>query len=304
MRSINKIQELGVVIVLFNPRVEDDITTKILALTNLVENVVVVDNSNVYFHEFPNLNGLKIIRNNENLGHATAQNIGCEYLYTIGIPFGIILDQDSRIKYEDLIELLNLMKKYNPGMIGPQIFVNNLNEKQVPNYLIKKRFGFKKIPVIDEVLEVYINITSGSLINLNIWNEIGRFWDDLFIEGVDDEFALRMRRNGYKVLVSKNVRLDQQYGNMKHVKKFGISFRPTNHSPIRLTYLYRNKMLIAWKYFFKEWQYNLFQVLSLVKRFITIMICEENKWIKFKSIIKGILLGFMNKKGKLKEVQK
>ena len=42
-------------------------------------------------------------------------------------------------------------------------------------------FFFKREAVSSKPLKVAFNITSGSLIKLNVWKEIGGFWEDLFI---------------------------------------------------------------------------------------------------------------------------
>lgn len=292
-------QNLGIVIVTYNPNQNDSIYSKLELLSKYIEYIIVVDNASKDAPVIPNSHNISLIINEENYGHAKALNIGCEVLHSKGAEYALLIDQDSDFNIENIHQLLLKMIEFHPAMIGPQIYIKSLGDTQIPKYLKRKKVGFRKAPIINEVEEVYINITSGSLINLDIWDSVGRFNESLFIEGVDDEYALRLRQNGHKVLVARDIKLYQQYGKMKPQKKFGITFRPTNHSPLRLVYLYRNKIQIMKQYFFKEPGYVLFQILSLINRFIVIMICEENKILKIKAIFKGCIQGILGKKGKI-----
>jgi rhamnosyltransferase len=43
-------------------------------------------------------------------------------------------------------------------------------------------------------------MTSGCLTNLAIWDESGGFSDELFIDEVDHDYCLNVRRHGYRVV--------------------------------------------------------------------------------------------------------
>lgn len=166
-------------------------------------------------------------------------------------------------------------------------------------YLIRTKFAFKKINIGEEIAEVLFNITSGSMIDLKVWKTIGEFWNELFIEGIDDEYCLRLNTNGYRVMIDGRAKLYQQYGEQKHIKKYGVNWYPTFHSPLRLEYMYRNKILIMKRYMFKQKRYVVFQILSLLKRLLTILVAEDKRKIKIKGILQGCAEGFNKEKGKI-----
>src|SRR5690606_27148133 len=50
------------------------------------------------------------------------------------------------------------------------------------------------------VLETDMLITSGSLVNLAVFQKLGGFDENLFIDEVDFEYCLRAKVNGYKTI--------------------------------------------------------------------------------------------------------
>jgi rhamnosyltransferase len=59
---------------------------------------------------------------------------------------------------------------------------------------------------------VYFTPTSGSLVPIATWNEIGPFRADFFIDGIDVEWGLRALGRGYDSLVASEVTLDHRWG--------------------------------------------------------------------------------------------
>lgn len=59
---------------------------------------------------------------------------------------------------------------------------------------------------------VYFTPTSGSLVSIAAWNEIGPFRAAYFIDGIDVEWGLRARGKGYDSLVASEVVLDHRWG--------------------------------------------------------------------------------------------
>ena len=92
-------------------------------------------------------------------------------------------------------------------------------------------------------------------------------------------------------MINGNAILYQQYGEMKLDNRQSKIWNPTNHSPIRYYYVYRNKILIS-KIYKREFPYySNFQLISLIKKFITICMFEQRKTIKIKAILLGIIDG-------------
>ena len=286
-------EKLGIVIVTFNPDEKDSIKEKIEQYKRASSLTVIIDNASDKPIDYFADDKVVLIQNIENYGHAKALNIGCSYLYEKGFSHVLLLGQDSRIDNESIERLFDVAKNSEYAMVGPQI---NASLKDKGEYLIRTKHWFnKEIVNEDEIKEVYINITSGSTLSLSAWKAVGGFWDDLFIEKVDDEFALRLRKFGYKIAVVGNAYLTEPYGNSKIVKKFGMVWHPTFHKAWRLFLLYRNKIYVSREYMKSEFPFVVFQNLSLLKRAITIVAVEDNKQEKIKSIIKGGVYGLTHR---------
>ena len=103
----------------------------------------------------------------------------------------------------------------------------------------------------------YVNfaITSGSLINVNICQQLGGFDNMLFIDCVDLDYSKKVEIEGYKQIRINSTYLLQQVGNAEKTKIMRvhkdnagkISIMPyyrTNHSLFRQYYMARNHIII------------------------------------------------------------
>lgn len=292
---------VGAVVVTYNPN--ENLIKCIDSIRNQVGKVVIVDNDSKCKNIINAILGVEVyhIFNPQNLGVADALNIGCKYLLENGYQFALLLDQDSILESGSMEHLLQTIKRDKCGLASPQIILKIDNEVKYTNFLVKKGLLFKKEYVKDKTLNVLINITSGSLIRLDVWNSIGQFRAELFIEGVDDEYCLRLDSKGYLITIDSRAKLYQEYGNQKKVRKLGVNWYPTFHSPLRIYYLYRNKILIMKKYFLKQPAYIIFQSLSLLKRGISIGIAETQRLPKLRAAFLGTFDGLCGKRGIIDE---
>lgn len=93
-------------------------------------------------------------------------------------------------------------------------------------------------------------ITSGSIMNLKLTEQIGGFDEKLFIDEVDFEYCLRSRLLGFRILQFQNIFLIHALGevsNHRSLKNNKITARVL-HSPLRLYYITRNFLYISAKY--------------------------------------------------------
>ena len=98
-------------------------------------------------------------------------------------------------------------------------------------------------------------IQSGLLVPVSVIEEIGAFQTELFIDGVDTEFFLRCESAGFKTVIAPNAALNHTLGTMTRARLLGadVSFRGV---PVRVRtaatwryyYLFRNRILLARKY--------------------------------------------------------
>ena len=139
---------------------------------------------------------------------------------------------------------------------------------------------------IDQVLEV---MTSGNLLNLRAYEQVGPFLDKLFIDYVDVEYCLRLNVNSYKVILVNHAELVHRLGSTEVYRWCGITFPTTNHPPLRRYYIARNRLYVFARYkkYYPEYCRSIIktQVIDMVK----IIISENEKWPKISMSIKGFI---------------
>ena len=89
--------------------------------------------------------------------------------------------------------------------------------------------------------EVYSVITSGSLMPIAVYNEVGAFRDDYFIDFVDIEYCFRVLSNGYYVYISRDPLITHKIGDGTTHSMLKIANTGTSdHSATRRYYMARN----------------------------------------------------------------
>ena len=138
----------------------------------------------------------------------------------------------------------------------------------------------------DSIIEVPKCITSGNLVRLSVWNEIGRFKEEMFIDMVDFEFCYRLHRFGYKVYRVNSALLIHELGNPKYKYFLWKKVCVYNHNAFRKYYIIRNSL-----YLIKEHSKD--PDISYIKKFLIkniafTLLYEENKCEKVKQMVRGI----------------
>ncbi|GAA6172318.1 glycosyltransferase family 2 protein [Colwellia sp. KU-HH00111] len=297
----------GAVIITYNP--DNDFELNLAASAAQLNVIIIVDNGSTS----PCLQKIKqcaskysnviLIENNANLGIAKALNIGCQYLYDHQAAYALLLDQDSLVTGGMVDSLLQTMSKLDAcAVVSPKILAKDSDNSlgNIPSrYMVPSNGLFYKKALVDNApLKVLFNITSGSLIDLAIWQKIGKFEEDYFIEGVDNEYGLRVNSLGYFIVIDHHASLVQQYGNQQIKMFLGRRFFPTFHSPLRHYYVARNRLMI-WKKYYKKYPYYLtWDLLSFFNTLFLILAFENNKYQKIKHIGRGFIDAICGKKGK------
>jgi rhamnosyltransferase len=284
------------IFVSYNP--SDEIIANVVALINQIDEVVIVDNascakSKEYLDYLGNNYKLNIIHNSENVGIATALNIGVKYARTTGCFWVATFDQDSLapLGFIDLMlkayEACNYKERV--ALISPRYFDNNSNTIY---------------PVIESVdsnklfCDIKTTLTSGNLVKLSVFETIGLFDDRFFIDYVDHEFCLRCLNNNYKIIMSSKALLNHELGNITTHSLFGRQFLTTNHSGIRRYYNARNRFFVYKKYLSLNPKWIFLDICYLFKDLIKILIFEHESLPKISYIIKGIYHAWLGKSGK------
>lgn len=175
--------------------------------------VIIVDNSEndnaTLCSEIPNA---VYIPNYENKGVAAALNIGCQKALEMDCKWVLTMDQDSR--WNDTENLHRYL------MLATQL--SSAENRNVSFTPCMKRGD--KIPKTTgtEFEKVRIAWTSGNLIALQAWKNIGGFNEMLFVDEVDHEFCYRLQAAQYNILKINNVFMNHKIGKHKGLRMYYI----------------------------------------------------------------------------------
>lgn len=75
-----------------------------------------------------------------------------------------------------------------------------------------------------------------------LWETIGGYDEQMFIDSVDFEFCYRLRANGYKVLQTSVLRLEHSLGDSKILRFLWIKFRNSEHNAFRTYFIAQNNI--------------------------------------------------------------
>lgn len=267
-------------IVLFNPEIER-LNENIEHIRKQVAQLVLVDNGSDNLNEVKDLiKGLPnviLLENGENLGIAQALNRILKFAGDYSYEWVLTLDQDS-VADDSLIEaykkfLIEHTLSQKIGCLTCNIVDRNFN-------IEKKESGYEEIDYC---------ITSGSLMNVEKTFEIGGFDESMFIDKVDCDICINMRKHGYKII---RINYDGLLHEIGHAKQINLGFRKWelyNHSSFRRYYMCRNASYLLRKYH-NIYVFNMF--LKEVFQFILVFLFEDNKKEKAGKGLKGFADGF------------
>ena len=182
---------IGAIIVLYNPDFEL-LKNGLVALLPQVDKICLIDNSSVDNSiEIPLCDKINYIALLENKGIAVAQNIGIRYFEKAGYDYVLFSDQDS-VATENVVKCLaqnyeQLSRSYNIAAIGPQPINRKTQKSYVKNSIIKETIKNDG----ESYYKVYSIVSSFSLVKLSTFQVVGYMEEDLFIDGVDDEWCWR-----------------------------------------------------------------------------------------------------------------
>ena len=101
--------------------------------------------------------------------------------------------------------------------------------------------------------------------------------EDYFIDQVDNEYCLRLKVNGYKIVILNGIDMEHKIGKIELRKIFGREICIYHQSPMRYYYRTRNLLFMIKDY--KDRVVIIKVIKSLVKDFIKLLF-EQKKYTK------------------------
>jgi len=297
LKELNK-ESVCALIVTYQP--DEDLSERIDSLIlPQVKEVIIVDNHSDKDAQRV-LMGLgrkvriHLLQLSSNNGLAAALNKGMGLASQRGYRWVLTLDQDTEPHLLMLDTLTELVSQYTEdkklAVIGSNWIEKNTgvlkfrDSKQNDNKWVKRKTV----------------ITAGSLMSVDVFNDIGPFREDFFIDGIDHEYCFRAWSKGFAVISTTKPLMKQPVGEGSVHSFLGLFTVPaTNHAPFRWYFITRNRIILVWLNLLKDPLWSLSKFIRLLGLFGIVILFENQKFAKCKFILLGIcdaLIGKRNRK--------
>ncbi len=283
MQKISQ-QHIAGVVVLYES--DTSVLNNIETYINNVDILYVVDNSPVPNKELVGI----LIKNSKIKYHSFGKNIG------IGAALNWAACEALKLNYL-LLLTMDDDTSFNKGTVEQMILF--LNETKINVGILS---GVHK-PLSGEDKSQYrllpFTLTSGNLLNLQAFSEVGLFNEYLFIDHVDHEYGFRLNDSGYKVVELCYLSLNHKLGEKQVFSNRFFKIEYGAHSPSRMYYFTRNGIVLIKRYFKKHPKFFLTYANEVLKRIIKILFIQDQKILRINMFRKGVQDGYRSKLGKL-----
>jgi rhamnosyltransferase len=280
------------VIVTRNP--DGDLLSRTQKVIPQVAHIAVVDNGSTEsgvgrLQQLVDNQDVHIILNYRNEGVARALNQGAEWAAQQGYRWILSLDQDTVVA-SDLVDSLTAAyhafpKQSSLAVIGSN-YTSSVNGKPAAaNQDGNSSWG----------AEVTAVITSGSLVSLQAFHEIGGFREEFFVDCVDLEYCLRARSQGFHIAMTSKPLMQHSIGNLIEHRLPWKTTGASNHSPWRQYFMTRNTLILAGEYLGSEPRWVLTTLCSRLKSLLLICLFEKKRFNKLAYCLLGALDGIRGK---------
>lgn len=265
---------VAAVVIVYHPD-KDEFVKNLNAYIDAVDVVIVWLNSRedwIVRSEFGNR--LVFMGKGENEYMAKPLNEAIAWCKKYGYDYLLTMDQDSL--WVNCAQYIRYVKEHCRKNVA--IYAPDVNHQSEEWRTDKEEYLFNSV------------ITSGSLCNVKVVNQLGGFREDYQIYWVDEEFCLWARMNGYEIVVLPRYQIKQQFGKLRKTK---WGFSSLNYSPRVYYFLVRNALWMKRNHYdspsVRFICYKLFVYLR------GIALSEEQKAMKLKMVFNGIKDGLLLK---------
>jgi len=201
-----------------------------------------------------------------------ALNFGWKYASDNNYDYLLTMDQDSVwINFQEFLDKTINNKPNCDCVWGPTIVGRGYNEE----------FHLGDI------------ITSGMLVPVKILNDVGGYFEEFRIDGIDAFFCYSAMEKGYPVYTVAGCLLKQQFGNIDSFSIGKFHFLSYQYNSIRLFEIYKSQIIIQRRFkTTNEYKQNFWKN-RILRWPIKIILSEKNKLSKLKAILQGIIAGLV-----------
>jgi GT2 family glycosyltransferase len=152
-----------------------------------------------------NFSKINFIKNEENLGFGTGNNIGIRFALERMAEFVLVLNNDTEVDKDFLTKLIEVAQiDEKIGLLSPVIFNGHTKQTWFSggkiNWLKMRTEHIKSIKTEDYYPSSFITGCS-MLVRATVFKEIGLFDEDFFLYWEDADFSHRANKAGFKNMI-------------------------------------------------------------------------------------------------------
>jgi rhamnosyltransferase len=176
---------------------------------------------------------VRVLRPDRNLGLAGALNLGLREV-AADSECVLLLDQDSVLSENLVRQLVAHLADRGIGAAAPAPWDEERSSFIDPRTILRS-----------EVADRDAVITSGMVVRRSLVDELGGFREDFFVDCVDQDFCLRLRRTGMRIVQDKRVKLPHSLGEVREHRFLIGHVRASHHPTWRLYWVIRNGVVLV-----------------------------------------------------------
>ncbi len=272
-------------VITYNP--DQTILQNLEGLRTQVDAIVVIDNGSsdiALIERARAATGSRLVRNGANLGIAAALSQAARMAQREGYDWLATFDQDSLCSLGVVHGLLALYDNH------PQRDQIGILATAHCDRAIGRGYHHRLDILVEsgDWRSVRSTITSGSLVRVGLFALVGLFDDALFIDAVDHEFCLRVRKHGWLVVEGRHQVLEHSIGDATEHYLLGRRIVCTHHSPLRRYYMTRNQLEVCGRNLLVDpiWAFKgLFQFAASS---IVTLVYERDRLAKLRAMLTGV----------------
>lgn len=284
-------RDVAAVVTTFNPAAA--IVRNLRQIASQVTRVIVVDDSGQGYAtamiESAGLANLVLLVNEKNLGIAAALNRGVAEAAARGCRWVITLDDDTLVSDRYVQDVFDFVDQH-PHIRAGVVACRRHHEGSATAGGQGENMPFREKRNL---------ITSGCVFEIATHEAIGGFDEHMFIDLVDFDFCIRLRKSGWQVIELARIGMMHTVGASRTAKLLGCVLTVYNHSPFRLYYQARNAILFTGKH----WRFDpllcLVLLLDIVRLPLKAMAFESEKWKRLRYVVAGGLDGLRGRGGRV-----
>lgn len=266
-----------------------EVAAHIATIRSQVDQVVVIDNGSkpdglAVLATLAGRPGIEVIRNAENRGIAAALNQGVAWALARDFAWVATFDQDS-----------TLPPGFIAGLLAAQASLPQRERVAVLTPLYRDAEGgtlYSAAGPVDQTgpstVPVSVAATSGNLVSTAALRALGGYREDFFIDAVDHEFCLRLRRDGWQVIEVRSIILDHRQGRWERRSLVGRRIGVNDYPAVRRYYQARNRLLVYREFLFFDPAWVAHDAWEYARDLIKLILVGTERGPKLRAIAYGV----------------